>query len=154
MSEREPYTYEHRVRFDEVDAAGLAYFARFFGWCHDALAAMIGGLEGGYRVLVTERRLGLPIVHVEADFASPLRFDDAIQIAVVVERLGTSSVALCFRLERVREGTHVATLRYVVVSTDLVALRAVPLPDDLRNLFARHTSGATETHSFPASRGR
>ncbi len=133
-----PFRYVHRVGFEEVDAAGIAYFARFFGWCHDAMAAMLAALEGGYRGMVADRRLGLPAVHVEADFASPLRFDDEIRIDVTVERMGASSVALRFRLERTADAGNVATIRHVVVLTDLTSMHAVPLTDDLRALFARH----------------
>jgi 4-hydroxybenzoyl-CoA thioesterase len=139
--------FTYRVRFEEVDAAGLAYFARYLGWCHDAMAAMLAPLDGGgYRGLLA-RRLGLPTVHVEADFVSPLRYDDEVRILVAVERLGGSSIALQFRLERTDdrgERLHVANVRHVVVLTDLDRLTPVPLPDDLRHVLACHGHG-TET---------
>jgi 4-hydroxybenzoyl-CoA thioesterase len=138
----EPFVTVHRVRFDEVDAAGIVYFARFFSWCHDALEAMLEGIEGGYRGLVNGRRLGLPAVHVEADYVAPLRFGDAVRIAATVERIGTSSIAVRFDLARIAPGGQpavevassdaVATLRHVVVVTDLEEMRARPLPDDVR----------------------
>jgi 4-hydroxybenzoyl-CoA thioesterase len=133
------------VRFEEVDAAGIAYFARYFGWCHEAMAAMLAPLEGGgYRGMI-ERRLGLPTVHVEADFASPLKYGDEVRILVNVERLGASSVALRFRLETHGDGRapiHVATIRHVVVLTNLDDLQHVPLRDDLRALLAQHQAEA------------
>jgi len=137
-----PFVHVHRVRFEEIDAAGIAYFGRFFTWCHDAMEAMLAPLEGGYVALVGARRLGLPAVHVEADFAAPLRFGDEVRIATVVERLGTSSVSLRFRLERAADGRHVATLRHVVALTDLAAMRARPLPDDVRALLGRYVATA------------
>ena len=109
------FRHVHRVRFDEVDAAGIAYFARFFSWCPDAMEALLAPLEGGYTALISRRRLGLPAVHVEADFASPLRFE----------------------LQR-PDGFRVATVRHVVALTDLTAMRACPLPADLRSLFESH----------------
>ncbi len=135
-----PFVYVHRVRFEEVDAAGIVYFARFFSFCHDAMAAMLSGLDGGYAALVTKRRLGLPAVHCEADFSAPLRFGDDVRVAVVVERLGASSCALRFDLERADPDgrgspSPVATLRHVVALTDLAAMRAVPLPEDVRSVF-------------------
>ena len=130
----EPYVHVHRVRFDEVDAAGIVYFARFFTWCHDAMEAMLGTVDGGYVGLVTERRLGFPAVHVEADYAAPLRFGDAVSVAATVERLGKSSIALRFELTSASDGDHVATLRHVVALTDLDAMRARPLPDDVRSV--------------------
>jgi 4-hydroxybenzoyl-CoA thioesterase len=128
----------HRVGFEEVDAAGIVYFARFFSWCHDAMAAMLAPLDGGYAALVTKRKLGLPAVHVEADFAAPLRFGDEVRIATLVERIGTSSCALRFDLERAADGDHIATVRHVVALTDLATMRSRPLPDDVRALLQQH----------------
>jgi 4-hydroxybenzoyl-CoA thioesterase len=133
------FVHLHRVRFDEVDAAGIAYFAHFFRWCHDAMAALLAALDGGYASLVTERRLGFPAVHVEADFESPLRFDDEVRIAVAVERLGTSSCSLRFDLQR-PDGRRVARIHHVVALTDLAAMRSRPLPDDVRSLLQRHVT--------------
>ncbi len=131
------FRHVHRVGFEEVDAAGIAYFARFFTWCHDAMAALLAPLEGGYTGLVSKRHLGLPAVHAEADFASPLRFGDDVHIFVGVERVGTSSCALRFELLR-PDGSRVATVRHVVALTDLAAMRAHPLPADLRALLESH----------------
>lgn len=127
-----PFVHVHRVRFDEVDAAGIVYFARFFTWCHDAMEAMLEGAEGGYVGLVNGRRLGFPAVHVEADYAAPLRFGEEVHIAATVERLGTSSITIRFELTRASDGDHVATLRHIVALTDLTAMRARPIPDDVR----------------------
>jgi 4-hydroxybenzoyl-CoA thioesterase len=127
-----PFVHVHRVRFDEVDAAGIVYFGRFFTWCHDTMEAMLSGVDGGYVGLVIDRRLGFPAVHVEADYAAPLRFGDAVTIAATVERLGTSSITLRFDLTSASDGDHVATLRHVVALTDLTVMRARPIPDDVR----------------------
>jgi YbgC/YbaW family acyl-CoA thioester hydrolase len=133
-----PFVHRHRVRFDEVDAAGIVYFARFFTWCHDAMEAMLAPLDGGYTALVTARRLGLPAVHVEADYRAPLRFGDEVLVEASVERLGKSSVALRFDLVRSPGREPVAVLKHVVSLVDLGVLRARPLPDDVRAVFERH----------------
>ena len=133
-----PFVHVHRVRFEEIDAAGIAYFARFFTWCHDAMEAMLAPIDGGYIGLVRDRKMGLPAVHVEADFASPLRYGDSVKVAVTVERVGKSSVALRFDLSRLPGGEKVATLRHVAAHTDMTALESRPLPDDVRAVFERY----------------
>jgi 4-hydroxybenzoyl-CoA thioesterase len=127
-----PFVHIHRVRFDEVDAAGIVYFARFFTWCHDVMEAMLSAVQGGYVSLVNVRRLGFPAVHAEADYSAPLRFGEEVHIAATVERLGTSSVAIRFELTRASDHDHVATLKHVVAVTDLDAMRARSIPDDVR----------------------
>ncbi len=133
-----PFVHRHHVRFDEVDAAGIVYFARFFTWCHDAMEAMLAPLADGYTGLVTKRRLGLPAVHVEADYRSPLRFGDEVLVEASVERLGTSSVALRFDIVRSPGREPVAVVKHVVAMVDLGAIRAQPLPDDVRAVFERY----------------
>jgi YbgC/YbaW family acyl-CoA thioester hydrolase len=133
-----PFVSVHRVRLDEVDAAGIVYFAHFFSWCHEAMAEMLSPVDGGYAALVMTRRLGLPAVHVEADFAAPVRFGDEVRVVTVVERVGTSSCGLRFDLERTSDGDHIATLRHVVAFTDLAAMRSRPLPDDVLRVLARY----------------
>ena len=133
-----PFVHRHHVRFDEIDAAGIVYFARFFTWCHDAMEAMLAPLDGGYTALVTKRRLGLPAVHVEADYRSPLRFGDEVLVETVVERLGTSSVALRFEILRSPGREPVAVVKHVVALVDLGAIRSQPLPDDVRAVFERY----------------
>ena len=36
-----PFVFVRRVRFEEIDAAGIVYFPRFFTFCHDAMEAML-----------------------------------------------------------------------------------------------------------------
>jgi 4-hydroxybenzoyl-CoA thioesterase len=132
-----PFVHVHRVRFDEIDAAGIAYFANFFRWCHDALEALLDPIDGGYAALVTRRRLGLPAVHVEADFSRPLRFGDEVHLGVSVERIGASSCTLRFELKH-SDGGAVATVRHVVVLTDLSAMKSRSMPDDVRAVLERY----------------
>ena len=127
-----PSLHLHHVRFDEIDAAGIVYFARYFVWCHDAMESALAPVDGGYPGLVLRRRRGFPAVHVEADYAAPLRFGDDARVALGVERIGTSSVHLRFELARAADGQRVATVRHVVVLTDLDAMKSRPLPDDVR----------------------
>lgn len=135
-----PFVFVHRVRFEEIDAAGIVYFARFFSWCHDAMEAMLAPVDGGYVGLVRARKLGLPAVHAEADYLAPLRFGDEVRIEVRVTRLGRSSVGLQFELTRVDDATRVAALRHVMVLSDLTVLRSTPLPDDVRAVLERHAA--------------
>jgi 4-hydroxybenzoyl-CoA thioesterase len=135
------FSYERPVRFEDVDAAGIVFFPRFLGYCHEAMEAMLAPIRGGYAGLVVDRRLGLPAVHVEADFKSPLRFGDVAQISVVVERIGRSSCT--FRHTLSRKDEIVAIVRHVVVLSDLGALASTPIPEDVRAVFEAHAERAT-----------
>ena len=71
---------ERPVRFAEVDAARIVFFARYLDYCHDAIEALFGALDGGYAELTMKRGLGVPSVHVEIDYHAPLRYGDVAVI--------------------------------------------------------------------------
>ncbi len=138
--------YERPVRFEEVDAAGIVFFARFMHYGHEAMEALFAGLDGGYVRLVNERRIGLPAVHVACDFRSPLRFGDVARIETRVTRIGNKSVSFRYDFRRKADGADVATLDHICAVTAIDyprgsavdAMKAIAIPDDVRALLERH----------------
>lgn len=129
----------HRpIKFEEVDAANIVFFARFVTYAHEAMEHFFGGLEGGYARLILERRIGLPAVHVDVDFSAPLRYGDALRIETTVAKLGKRSATFRYRMIRASDGALSADLRHTVVTTDLVTVRSCDMPADVRALLAAH----------------
>jgi len=124
--------YERKVRFEDVDAAGIVFFAHIFSYCHEAMEELFASLDGGYVKLITERRIGLPAVRVEADFHAPLRYGDAVRIDVTVPHVGTTSCTLVYNVARASDGARAATVKHVCVVSDLTRLAKVTIPDDVR----------------------
>ena len=133
-----PFVFDRPVRFDEVDAARILFFARFFNYAHDAMEAFFGQLPGGYVRLINERKIGLPAVHVESDFISPLRYGDVARIEVNAVRVGRSSCAFRHTMSRKDDGAQVAVVLHVCAAVELETMRAIPLPDDMRTLLTRY----------------
>lgn len=130
--------FEHAVRFEEVDAAGIVFFARFFNWCHDAMERFFGDLSGGYVDLITKRRIGFPTVHLTSDWKAPMRYGDVARIETSVTKIGSTSFTFRHVMTRTRDGVRVATVDHVVVATNLDTVTKMPLPDDARELLERH----------------
>ena len=135
--------YDRPVRFEEVDAAGIAFFARFFNWCHEAMERFFDGLPSGYVHLIMKRRIGFPAVHLTADWKSPLRYGDVARIETSVVKIGTTSASFRYVLTRVADGVHCATIEHTTVATNLDTMTKRVLPDDCRKLLEAHliTSG-------------
>jgi 4-hydroxybenzoyl-CoA thioesterase len=132
--------FEHRrpVRWNDVDAAGIVYFPRFLDFCHDAIEAMFDALPGGYAALTMQRRIGVPTVHLEADYRAPLRYGDVCLVHLTVLRLGRSSVSFRHRLLRAPDRALSVEVTHVVAVSDLAALRAIEIPADVRAVLAQH----------------
>jgi 4-hydroxybenzoyl-CoA thioesterase len=129
------------LKFEEIDAAGIAFFGCYATWAHDAMERFFDQLEGGYARLIVQRRLGLPAVHFETEFFLPLRYGDALRIETTVGKLGNRSAELRYRVMRASDGELAASMRHTVVCTDLATLRSAEMPADVREAFARHLAG-------------
>lgn len=137
-----PFAWERAVRFDEVDAALMLYYPRFLGYCHEAMEALFAALDGGYPRLIQERRVGLPAVHINVDFKSPLRYGDVVRIELGVVKTGNSSITIDYSLTRKDDGRLVAIVQHVCVATDLDAMKAMPIPPDVIELLDRYRCSA------------
>lgn len=126
------------VRWSDVDAAGIVYFPRFLEYCHDAIEALFGELDGGYPRLTMVRKVGVPSVHLEVNFRAPLRYGDVCRVRVTVEKIGRSSVSFHHVLVREEDDMLCCEVRQVVVVSDLVALKGTAIPDDVLAVLERH----------------
>lgn len=140
------FRYQLPVRFADVDHAGIVYYPLFYHYCHQAFEELFRERMGArsYLDLLDRRRIGFPAVHSECDYRGPLRFTDLVEVEIVLDRLGTRSIALAYRIYRVDETERVlvAVAKVVSAVTDLEAFRAVELPDDLRALFLELSESA------------
>ena len=125
-----------QVRFGHVDPAGITYFPRIFDYIHDVFEELWEKHVGiRYYHLLLERRVGMPLVHSEVDFASPLRFGDRPIARVTCFKLGRSSLGLRYRF---RVGDRLCVdARMTTAFIDLDRMQSLPLPDEFRESFAR-----------------
>ena len=130
--------YERPIRFEEVDAARIVFFARYLNYAHEAMEHFFAGLEGGYPKLIVGREIGLPAVDVKMQFFAPVRYADALRIETTTARLGTRSATLRYRMFRASDGVQAALVEHTVVTTDLLAVESVEMPADVRAIFSAH----------------
>jgi 1,4-dihydroxy-2-naphthoyl-CoA hydrolase len=98
------FSHELRVRFQDVDAAGIVFFARILDYCHDAYVAFLEAAGCPLDASLREGRWMAPLVHAEADFIRPLRFGERLIVHIVAARLRETSYTLGYRLERPTDG--------------------------------------------------
>ncbi len=125
------FRHERPVRFQDVDAARIVFFAHYLTYCHEAMEAFFGAVQGGYDRIILKRGIGFPAVRVEIDYAAPLRYGDLVVIELDVLHVGGSSCTFRYHLRR-GDGPLVATVKHVCVCCDLGGPTKVRLPDDVR----------------------
>lgn len=128
MSEK-PFVWRSRVRFGDTDASGRIFYASLLHHFDAAETEFLRSRGVAYGS-IEHQPVGFPRVHVECDFSSSLAFDDPMDIAVTVERVGGSSFTLGF--EVTVEGRRAARGKLVIVCIDKATQRATPIPEALR----------------------
>jgi YbgC/YbaW family acyl-CoA thioester hydrolase len=128
-----PYEFslKRRVEFHETDMAGIMHFSNYFRFMEVAESAFYRSL--GFSVVMVEDGTGWPRVHVECDYAKPLRFEEEVEIRLLVLEKRRRSVAYLFKFLKQEGGATVVAARgkVVVVCAHLGAdgrLSSVALP--------------------------
>ncbi len=112
-----------RVAWIDTDAGGRIHFTNAFRWAELAETGLLRSLAlldgwGDY-----------PRKHVEAEFLKVLRFEDEIEVAISVERVGRTSITYTWTIAKDAD-VHVAG-RHTVVNVDQDG-RPEPLPAGVR----------------------
>jgi acyl-CoA thioesterase FadM len=123
---------ERAIRFQDVDAAGIIFFARALELCHDLYVEMLGDLGHPLHRALKGPWL-TPIRHAEADYLRPLRFGDRVQIALVAAHLGPASppseVTLGFRIATLPEDEPAIVAQSVHTFVTRERFERTPVPD-------------------------
>lgn len=121
--------HRHRVQLQEVDAAGVVFYATYFVYAHQAYERAL--LDAGFDLaaLLAAGRFALPMVHAEADYRHPLRYGDMVEIAVAVGRVGGRSFTLVCTMTKGE--TVVATVTHVHACLDIASKASAALPAEL-----------------------
>ncbi len=130
-----PFTFSWTgaVGFQEVDAAGVVFFATIQGYFHEA---MVRFLDDAGLPLAAQLRSGAglaPLVHAEADYRSPLRFGDRFTAGLVDADVAGSRVTLGFRVDGPAGLAATGHTIHVWVTPDFVK---APLPEALRAAYS------------------
>jgi acyl-CoA thioester hydrolase len=124
------YSWPVVPRYAEVDQQGVVFNGHYLTWFDEACTGFLDHLGVTYPGLIDSGH-DIQVVHSEIDFVAPVRWRDAVRVAVQCQRIGSTSFTLEFNVLRqnaeVAEQTAVRGHNvYVVVSTEDWVKREVP----------------------------
>jgi 4-hydroxybenzoyl-CoA thioesterase len=126
-----PYRSQIQVRFAHCDLAGIVFYPRYIemfnnlveDWCH-ATGVPYAEIHDG-------RGTGLPVVHLEVDFAAPSRMGEILSATLSVRAVGATSLTLDIVLQG-PDGAERVRGHMVVVLVDMESKLPIPIPDAVR----------------------
>ena len=123
-----------QVEFSETDMAGIVHFSVFFRYMEAAEHAFFRSLGMSIHTTGFGEPLGWPRVHADCDFRFPLRFEDVVEINLLVREKKTKSLVYTFIFRKMNEQPvkEIArgTLAVACVTRDEVSgkFTGVPIP--------------------------
>jgi YbgC/YbaW family acyl-CoA thioester hydrolase len=140
MPQPRKYVIEERVRWGDVDAAGIIFYGAYIRFFEFAETELFRAVGLPYSVMFDELDVWLPRVHLECDFHRAARLDDLLEVAVFVGRFGTKSMHLNFEVRRKDEDELIADAHFVLASVRRDTFETVPIPEELKTRLAPYTS--------------
>ncbi len=139
------FTSIQKVRFDDVDGAGIVYYPQFYHLCHAAFEDFFDTAAPlSYPNLIRDRKRGFPTVHLDSTFKAPLVYGDVAVVELTVKEIGRTSVTFGYEIRRKRDGLLCFQAQIKTVMVELDTLRPVPLTEEFRSIFRRFLSDGTE----------
>lgn len=144
MSEQAPVVFERpvRIRFSHCDPAGIVFFPQYLmltnalveDWFTDSL-----GID--YADMIARRRVGLPIVKLECEFARPSRMGETVSLALSLTKVGRRSVGIAI-VGRGNDGVRFVA-HQVLVTTSLDTGESICIPNDIRAALQRAAASSS-----------
>jgi acyl-CoA thioester hydrolase len=132
-----PYEFNatRRVEFSETDMAGIVHFSNFFRYMETAEHAFYRSL--GFSVIMNQfdPSIGFPRVHAACDYKKPLRFEDLLEIHILVKEKRSRVLTYFFRFK------NISATPPVLVATGVLTVVCV----------AHHPDGRMEPVPIPAA---
>ena len=130
------FTARVQVRFADIDWARVVYFARFFDFAHRTFEDFFNEhAKLSYAMLLSERKLGFPIVSSTAEFFVPLRLGETARVVMEVIKLSKRSVTSRFTLYKDETEERCAVIVLKQAAIDTSTFTGTEFPDDISALF-------------------
>ena|SRR5581483_2336687 len=108
-----PYEFKatRRVEFSETDMAGIVHYSNFFKYMETAEHAFFRSLGVSVVMDRHDPPMGWPRVHAECDYLAPLKFEDEIEIHMLVTEKKAKSLSYIFRIRKLNTAPHIEVAR-------------------------------------------
>lgn len=125
-----------RVEFAETDMAGIVHFSNFFRMMEATEHAFFRSLGFSIHGHEPERTVGWPRVNATCEYLRPLRFEDEVEIHLLVAEVRTRSIRYQFTFRKASDGSEIARGQVAAVCACVEKatgkLSAVPIPEPIR----------------------
>ena len=133
------FTITRTVEFAETDMAGIVHFTNFYRWMEVCEHEFLRSLGLSVDTHTVEGRVGWPRVKTSCRFKRPLRFEDEVEVRLIVSEIRDRSIAYAFQFwktengERVKAAVGETIAACVSFDPETHTMTPVPIPEIFRS---------------------
>ena len=145
MKKPQPFRYYLRVRYGECDQQGVVFNARYGDYvdlaCTEFLNLALGRSE------IAAGTFEMQVVKLLIEWTAPARYNDALEITVALNKLGTTSFTLGFEMRKHGTSETIVTAETVNVHIEPKSWTKSAIPETLRAQLADGAAGQRIDHA-------
>lgn len=126
-----------RVYYEDTDAAGVVYYANYLRFIERARTEWLRALGFEQQELLARTGGGFVVRALQADYLSPARLDDALEVVTTVSKLRRASITFDQRV--MRGGDRLFEAEVVLAFVDWNRHKPAPLPPAMYQQFEKYT---------------
>lgn len=125
----EPFAWPIRVYYEDTDASGVAYHARYLHWFERARSEWLRARGFSHQRMAAEFSAAFTVASLEIRYLRPARLDDALEATVTVARQGRASIVFAQTLRAADDAEKpLATATVKVACVDTVSFKPQMFP--------------------------
>ncbi|PQV53980.1 thioesterase family protein [Paraburkholderia sp. BL21I4N1] len=124
-----------RIRFSHCDPAGIVFFPQYLVMTNALVEDWFNeGLHVDYATMISQRRVGLPIVKLDCEFSRPSQMGETITLTLNVAAIGRRSISI--EIVGHCNGETRFRAKQVLVTTSLERGVSIDIPPDIASALA------------------
>ena len=118
------YTRITQIEFNHCDPAGIVFYPRYFEMINSVIENFFAEVLGySFARMSLIEHVGVPTVHIEADFKAPSRLGEKVTFQLFIRKIGGSSVTFLITAHHGGEARLTADMTLVWVNSEGKAAR-------------------------------
>ena len=126
------FIYHRRISFAETDMAGVLHFAAYYCIMEEAEHAFWRSIGSCVLAEVDGREISWPRVATKCEYFAPARFEDELELGLVVVKVGQRSITYEVEFRRTGERLAVGRTTAVCCATGRGVFEPIDIPSVLR----------------------
>ncbi|EXI62981.1 hypothetical protein MHD_02240 [Mannheimia granulomatis] len=118
-----------RVYYEDTDAGGVVYHANYLNFFERARTEFLRQYHFSQQALFAQS-LAFVVKKIEIDYKLPARLDDLLTVETTLSEC--KKATLIFEQKLCKDGVCLSSATVIVASVDLVKMKPVAIPDDIR----------------------